>query len=95
MSELNQTVFVCLTSYQYLIAELMAKTINRNTGLKSIIILKYIKGLSVENNEYADYMVIPKSILGKFITAWYAFFPFGWNNKELVFFNTINKSKFS
>lgn len=88
INDLNQPIFVCLTSYQYILADLMAKEEYKNSGIKSIIILKYVNKVKPENNEYADYIIIPPGKLGKLKTLCYSILPRkNWKPNALYFFN--------
>ncbi len=83
-----KSIFVCLTSYQYIISDIIAKGIFTDNNERSLIILKYVYGYKPTNNNYADYIIIPKSTIGKIKTIWYSFNP-GWklHFKQLYYFN--------
>lgn len=84
----NRSIFVCLTSYQYLLADLMAKEEYKKNGLKAVLILKYVNKINPRNNEYAEYIIIPGGKRGKFKTLWYSMRTArDWKQADLYFFN--------
>lgn len=88
MGQSRQAIFVCMTSYQYIVADLMAKKKYRSDKVKSLIILKYISNINFKRNKYADYVVIPKRIAGRILTLWYSTrIGFDWGKSILYFFN--------
>ncbi len=87
MKNVYQKVFVCLTSYQYMIADLMAENFYKKSLCKSIIILKYISGIVPKDNEYAKYYIIKRNYIGRIISLWHSVKPYGWNELDLYFFN--------
>lgn len=63
--------FICLTTYQYMVADIIAKTIYEKEKKKSLIVLKYFQIPELRNSCYAEYLCIPRNISGK---VYYFFF---------------------
>lgn len=83
-----EAIYVCLTSFQYVVADLMARENHRKNRVKAIIILKYVSGVTPADTEYARYITISKGKLGKLKTLWFSLRPvFWWYNRDLYFFN--------
>lgn len=63
--------FICLTTYQYMVADIIAKKIYEKEKKKSLLVLKYFQIPELRNSCYAEYLCIPKNISGK---LYYFFF---------------------
>lgn len=57
--------FVCLTQYQYIVSDSLARNIYREQKVKSLIVLKYFCIEGLKDNDYAEYIVIPQGKYGK------------------------------
>lgn len=64
--------FVCLTQYQYIVSDSLARRIYREHRVKSLIVLKYFCIERLKENDYAEYIVIPRGKYGKIYSFLFA-----------------------
>ena len=71
--------FVCMTTFQYSVAEKLAGQLFEKYNEKSVVIQKYIDKSNGNNSTYLKRIKIPNDIVGKLIVAFISKIPFGAN----------------
>lgn len=69
---MKNNVFICLTSYQYMLSDLLAREIYNKTRQVSLIVLKYFEVPELKNKDYAFYKTIKRGIWGKVYSILYS-----------------------